>query len=114
MTKNKEFLIKLQYFLITKVKDSQVNDFVNELNKIIENCLIIPKKNIEDNVYFTSDTYTCVGDSYKKIIANFKIKADKYVDVSLIDFLKIPPSITKEDKQELIRDIFNKLEDEVE
>ena len=112
MTKNKEFLIELQRFLILKVKNSQVYDFVDGLNKIIENCLIIPKKNIENNVYFTSDTYPCIGDTYKKITADFKIKADKYVDINLIDFLKIPPSFTKEDKQELIRNIFNKLEEE--
>lgn len=113
MTKNKEFLIDLQRFLITKVKDSQVNDFVKGLNKIIENCLIVPEKNIEDNVYFTSDMETLLGTSYKKITANFKIAANNFVDVKLIDPCKIPLStIEKEYKQELIRDIFNKLEEE--
>lgn len=111
MNKNKEFLEELKCFIVRNVNEANVNDFIEGLSKIIEDCLIVPKQNIVENVYFLSDDNPCAGGHYINISAHFATRADKHIEYNPVSKLFGVQLMEERYKQELIQSIFDKLEE---
>ena len=108
ISKNKEFLIKLRNFLMFfKSKNDAVYtyEFINGLDELIENYLIVPKKNIKNNIHFKTENVKWLSDGYLMLNANFKLATSVYIEKNKKELMEVA-------KTNLIQEFYNKFEDD--
>lgn len=80
MNKNKEVLLNLLYEM-KQYPDLFPESILGEFKKIIDNCLIVPKQNIDNKVFITSDCFSNYrNEDVETLSATLHLKAKRYID----------------------------------
>lgn len=112
MNKNKEILLKLLYEMKTH-PDLFPESILAELKKIIDNCLIVSKQNIDNITFIKSDCLTNYRNEDVEVMsATLHLKAKKYIDSDLKTLVPDIDLIRSKVREDLLNTIYEALEKE--
>lgn len=112
MNKNKEVLLSLLYEM-KKYPDLFPERVLGEFKKIIDNCLIVPKQNIDNKVFIKSDCFSNYrNEDVETLSATLHLKAERYIDSVEKELVPDVDLLRSRVREDLLNTIYEALEKE--